>query len=133
MIMSSGLREWFAQRDGTHGLPPVQRMAKLGSEMLPGKKLRKRHTPPEIPSLTQMLSVGQASYFDESEFEEDDFKYFTDSEVRPLHLHSPPVGAFSSLPVVYRLEGDFKDLVRTVSGQHVTTKNGGYQFCRAFI
>ena len=115
--------------------------AKLGSEMLPGKKLRKRHTPPEIPSLTQMLSLGQRSYFDESEYEEDDFHFFADSEVRALRFRSLPVWdslreswlSFLITSSSLLIWGNFEDPVRTISGQHVTTMNDGYQSCRVFI
>lgn len=77
----SGLREWFAQRDGSHVLPPAQRMAKLGSELLPGK-LRKRHTPKKVASFSEMFSAGSRSAFEESEIEDEDF--YDDSEVNLL-------------------------------------------------
>jgi len=73
----AGLREWFAQRDGSHVLPPAQRMAKLGSELLPGK-LRKRHTPKKVASFSEMFSAGSRSAFEESEIEDEDF--YDDSE-----------------------------------------------------
>lgn len=72
----SGLREWFAQKDCINSQPPVPRIAKLGTG-----ELRKRNAPKKVVSLPDMHSAGQSTY-DESEFEDEDVQYFTDSEVR---------------------------------------------------
>jgi len=72
----SGLREWFAQKDCIYSQPPVPRIAKLGTG-----ELRKRSAPKKVASLPDMHSAGQSTY-DESEFEDEDVQYFTDSEVK---------------------------------------------------
>lgn len=68
----SGLREWFAVRDA---VPPVYRIPKLGSG-----KLRQRSTPEKIVSVPEVIATG-VSMSDESEFEDDDLRYYSNPEV----------------------------------------------------
>lgn len=72
VMFVTGLREWFAQRDGTHVLPPVPRMSKSDTG-----KLSRRDTPHKVASLPEIPSAG-ISMYDESE---PDLHNYSDPEV----------------------------------------------------
>nr|PNR48594.1 hypothetical protein PHYPA_013071 [Physcomitrium patens] len=99
----AGLREWFAVRDA---VPPVYRIPKLGSG-----KLRQRSTPEKIVSVPEVIATG-VSMSDESEFEDDDLRYYSNPEpdfgsehssATDLLLKPPPV-----IPDLSMLSGNLR-------------------------
>jgi hypothetical protein len=76
----AGLREWFAQRDVEQVSSPGQRIVKMDSETLPGKKLRKRQTGLQpSTSLDNILAVRHLG-LEESDDEDVVFHSLSDSK-----------------------------------------------------
>ncbi|CAK9190399.1 unnamed protein product [Sphagnum jensenii] len=79
----AGLREWFAQRDVEQVSSPGQRIVKMESETLSGKKLRKRQTGLQpSTSLDNILAVRHLD-LEESDDEDIVFHSLSDSKVWP--------------------------------------------------
>jgi hypothetical protein len=74
----AGLREWFAQRDGDQAPSPVQRIVKMGSETLPGKKLRKRHSGLQPSASLDNILAGRHLGLQESDDEDVVFHSLSD-------------------------------------------------------
>jgi hypothetical protein len=77
----AGLREWFAQRDGDQASSPVQRIVKMGSETLPGKKLRKRHSGLQPSASLENMLAGRHLGLQESDDEDVVFHSLSDCKV----------------------------------------------------
>ncbi|CAM6008576.1 unnamed protein product [Sphagnum balticum] len=74
----AGLREWFAQRDGDQAPSPVQRIVKMESETLPGKKLRKRHSGLQPSASLDNMLAGHHLGLQESDDEDVVFHSLSD-------------------------------------------------------
>ncbi|KAH8972155.1 hypothetical protein BDL97_02G180500 [Sphagnum fallax] len=124
----AGLREWFAQRDGDQAPSPVQRIVKMGSETLPGKKLRKRHSGLQPSASLDNILAGRHLGLQESDDEDVVFHSLSDCKtVYRVKSTSLPGAGSRSNALSTAVNGEAIDLPlfsgSLSKGAHDTGKN----------
>eukprot|EP00249_Psilotum_nudum_P019346 c27207_g1_i1 orf=227-2404(+) len=88
----AGLREWFAQRNDRHVPQPIHTIAKMGPDLIAGRKGRMQQLGSSQPSLSVDQTDLMPDLFPDEESEEDEDVQLNDQEVfssKPLSESTP--------------------------------------------